>query len=71
VVAISQSVLIAQDIRSLLKSPKLHVKASVGVAQMEPEDTRESLLERADQALYQAKHQGKNKVVIYKQQSQR
>lgn len=67
----TQAKLIAQDIRSLLKNPKLHVKASVGVAQMEPEDTRESLLERADQALYQAKHQGKNKVVIYKQQSQR
>jgi PleD family two-component response regulator len=56
VVAIFPSILIAQDIRSLLTNPKLHVKASVGVAQMEPEDTRESLLERADQALYQAKH---------------
>ena len=55
-VAIFPSVLIAQDIRSLLTNPKLHVKASVGVSQMEPEDTRESLLERADQALYQAKH---------------
>jgi diguanylate cyclase (GGDEF)-like protein len=67
----AQAKLIAQDIRTLLKNPKLHVKASVGVAQVEPEDTRESLLERADKALYQAKHQGKNKVVIYKQQSQR
>lgn len=38
---------------------------------MEPDDTSELLLRRADIALYEAKNQGKNKVVIYKQQSQR
>lgn len=63
--------IIAQNILALLQTPKLHVKASIGVAQMESDDTSELLLRRADIALYEAKNQGKNKVVIYKQQSQR
>ncbi len=66
----TQALFIAQDIRSLLNNPKLHVKASVGVAQMQANDTQQTLLERADKAMYQAKNQGKNKVVVYKQRSQ-
>lgn len=36
--------------------------ASFGVAQYQPGDSRDSLLQRADQALYQAKEQGRNRV---------
>lgn len=41
------------------------ITISVGLAQAEPgEDLRESLLTRADQALYQAKRAGRNRVVM-------
>ncbi|GEM_PF-799852 len=60
----SQADSIAEDIRKLLKSPKLHIKASIGVAEMSPRDTRTSLLNRADKALYHAKNSGKDMVVV-------
>jgi two-component system cell cycle response regulator len=42
----------------------LHVTASVGVAALERiEDTGETILKRADQALYTAKREGRNRVV--------
>lgn len=41
----------------------VQVTASIGVAQWEPGDTEEQLLERADKALYEAKEQGRNRVV--------
>jgi diguanylate cyclase (GGDEF)-like protein len=40
-----------------------HVTVSVGVASLEPGDTSESLIERADQALYRAKADGRDRVV--------
>jgi diguanylate cyclase len=40
--------------------PGLSVTASVGVAVVQPGDTVDSLIARADQALYDAKHQGRN-----------
>jgi diguanylate cyclase (GGDEF)-like protein len=36
------------------------VTVSIGMAQMRPKDNLQSLIERADQALYQAKQQGRN-----------
>jgi diguanylate cyclase (GGDEF)-like protein len=39
----------------------LHVTASFGVAQLMAGDTRESLLDRADKALFDAKEQGRNR----------
>ena len=60
----SQADSIAEDIRKLLKSPKLHIKASFGVAEMDPKDCRTSLLNRADKALYRAKSNGKDMVVV-------
>lgn len=41
----------------------LHLTVSIGVTEYRAGDTRQSLLERADQALYQAKAAGKNQVV--------
>jgi PleD family two-component response regulator len=39
----------------------MHTTASCGVATMLPEDTVEALLGAADQALYQAKANGRNR----------
>ncbi|MFP4207789.1 MAG: diguanylate cyclase [Wenzhouxiangella sp.] len=41
----------------------LHLTVSIGVTDFRRGDTRTSLLERADQALYQAKENGKNQVI--------
>ena len=50
---------------SMLSAPEyLFVTVSVGGAQAVPEDTIESLVRRADEKLYQAKHSGKNCVFI-------
>ena len=36
---------------------------SIGVSALQPGDTVEEVVKRADQALYTAKHQGKNRAV--------
>ena len=42
----------------------VHATTSIGIAQMRPSDRDiDALLARADAALYQAKHQGRNRVV--------
>ena len=41
----------------------LSVTTSIGVSQFRPGDTPATIIERADKALYQAKHLGKNRVV--------
>ena len=43
-----------------------HLSASFGIACKEESDDDESLLLRADKALYEAKHQGKNRVIVKK-----
>lgn len=40
----------------------INITASLGVAQRRPEDTAESLIQRADGFLYQAKQEGRNRV---------
>ena len=37
---------------------------SIGVAEFDHPDSREALLRRADQALYEAKRIGRNRVVV-------
>jgi diguanylate cyclase (GGDEF)-like protein/PAS domain S-box-containing protein/putative nucleotidyltransferase with HDIG domain len=57
----------AERLRSTLRKSKiggidrLRVTASFGVAQAEPGDTVESLLRRADKALYKAKEEGRDR----------
>jgi diguanylate cyclase (GGDEF)-like protein len=45
--------------------PELHVTCSIGVAEMGDELSETQLLDHADQALYRAKHQGRNRVELH------
>ncbi|WP_027859161.1 GGDEF domain-containing protein [Marinobacterium jannaschii] len=40
------------------------ITASFGIAEIKPQESRDQLIERADKALYQAKENGRNQVVI-------
>ncbi|OYT92883.1 MAG: GGDEF domain-containing protein [Burkholderiales bacterium PBB3] len=64
----AEAIAVAEKIRHNVKASQIdvvgQVTVSIGVALMSPSDIGpESLLERADQALYQAKSAGRNKVV--------
>ena len=66
---LAQALLPAERIRSLRAETQVRyedasfiVTASIGVSQYLPGDTAESLLSRADQAMYLAKEQGRNRV---------
>lgn len=43
---------------------RLHVTASLGVAHFEAGESVENLIRRADEALYRAKHEGRNRIVV-------
>jgi diguanylate cyclase (GGDEF)-like protein/hemerythrin-like metal-binding protein len=57
---------LAEKLRSIMAAthlgPREAVTASFGVAELGPDDTVETLLQRADAALYQAKQSGRNRV---------
>lgn len=63
-----QAFLVSEKIRKLFEQTKhskgAHVTISIGVAEFQEEDTLESLLKRADQALYKAKEK-RNKVICF------
>ena len=67
--ALSEVPIIAERFRFLVdntdvsnKGQMIHVTVSVGITTVYPEDTVETLLDRADQLMYESKHSGKNKV---------
>lgn len=43
---------------------KVLITFSAGVTQMRPEDTQNSVIQRADEAMYKAKQSGKNRVIL-------
>ncbi|WP_051946848.1 diguanylate cyclase [Thermus amyloliquefaciens] len=53
-----------QAVAALKVIPVAGLTASIGVAEARPEDSPLSLLKRADDALYQAKRRGKNRVEV-------
>jgi len=50
-----------------IKKFNIHITISLGVAMLKPGESRESLLERADAAMYEAKKRGRNCVVTTKE----
>lgn len=50
---------------NLNKQYSLHVSLSIGIAYAKKDDTLKALYDRADQALYQAKRNGKNQYAFY------
>jgi polar amino acid transport system substrate-binding protein len=59
---------LAERLRKAIESYKIDtvgkITVSLGVTQFRQGDTEESLIKRADDALYEAKRAGKNQVVI-------
>ena len=64
------AVVFAERIRTGIETGKnlsvgFKITISIGVAEYQDEDTLEALMDKADQALYQAKRTGRNKVVCW------
>ncbi len=66
--ALDDACIVAEKIRVTIESNKfindLRITCSLGVSQLHSDDTYTELFKRADEALYKAKNQGKNKVEI-------
>lgn len=55
-----------RDNNLIYKNQLIHVTASIGITKLKSDDTIETLLSRADKALYKAKENGKNKIEMEK-----
>ncbi len=64
----TSTVSLAEKLRKLIDlhdfSPAQGITASFGVTEWKPSDTKESLVLKADKALYQAKREGRNRVCV-------
>ncbi|NPA40751.1 MAG: GGDEF domain-containing protein [Aquificae bacterium] len=67
------AVMVAERIREGFRNSKVHVNGkdvwttvSVGIALYEPGEDIESLIKKADEALYEAKRKGKDRVEVFK-----
>ncbi len=62
-----QAMQLAEKLRQLIEVQPFNIvgtqTASFGIATLKAHDTEDSLLEAADQALYQAKQQGRNRII--------
>lgn len=61
---------LAENLRKLVQAHRFsyveqEITASFGIAQLEDEDNKKTLFEKADSALYEAKKNGRNRVEIY------
>jgi diguanylate cyclase (GGDEF)-like protein len=63
------AILVAEKIRKCIENAKFQksVTLSIGIAQHKDRMTRQDLTNKADNALYQAKGQGKNRVCVFGQ----
>lgn len=68
---LEEAAVIAEQIRiqitTHIEGPEGSISASFGCASIQPEETREQWFVRADRAMYQAKEQGRNCVVLAKE----
>ncbi|MBV1909914.1 MAG: GGDEF domain-containing protein [Kangiellaceae bacterium] len=64
----TKAVLAAEKLRKIIEnenfSPASNLTASFGIAGWKKGDTEESIVARADQAMYTSKHQGRNRVTL-------
>lgn len=58
----------AENIRNAIEESKpdgLTITASIGIAALDKDDNFESLFEKADKAVYQAKDGGRNQAILF------
>ena len=55
------------DANNLINIPGMHITLSVGVAFNEDKEKIDSMIGKADAALYQSKNNGKNQTTYYKE----